>query len=145
MAHQVDDELLEVWLANAFPELVRKGDQSLLQRHVEIAPTSMRDANSGDLRRHAARHQQRLARRLVIAAGTIELARVLDLADIVQDDANADELAVDGHIARLDRGEDQLGGLADELDVPDESRRRTQLQKQGPRIFCRRGIQRLKA
>src|SRR6185437_13407252 len=115
--HPVDDAALQLGVTHALPELVGQRDEQLLQRHLHLGPSGVREAAAGDLRPHAVLEQQALAVGLVRGAGAVELLGVQDLARVVEAYAQPDEWCVDPNAHRLNALEDGVGRLAHQPDV----------------------------
>jgi hypothetical protein len=112
--------LLQVGIANALPELVRKGDDKLLERGRDFTPSSVGKRYPCNGRCNACRQKHALSCRFVRIAWPDQLGEVLNLSSVVENHADPDEAVVkrDGVLAEA-RDED-LRGLANQLDVSEQ-------------------------
>lgn len=74
--------------------------------------------------------EKRFPSGLVLAAWSIQLGKMDDFPDIVEDDASADELLGYVDVERCNFREQELRRLANELDMPEQARRRAQLDEE---------------
>src|SRR5262245_12043880 len=136
LAEGVDNQLLQVRVAAAFPDGVGQRDQQLLQRAHHSGPLRMRSAATRQRWIDTLGQQELFARGLMLCAAPAQLLGVKDLARIVKDRAAPDEVSVMSNAQLLEAHDKEIGGLTDKARVHDEPRRGAESHEEIKRLDC---------
>lgn len=122
----VDHQLLELLVPNALPKFVGERNEQLFEGRFHRRPARVREAHARERCRNPVFEKQALPRGLVVGARGLELSGMQDLAGIMQHDADANELGVVRNPKIRESGQQQLPRFADQGNVAEQPRRRTQ-------------------
>jgi len=119
------DQLLEVLLTAALPDLVGKGDEQVLERRIVRVPACVGSSEASLPRGSAAREQQRVTIALVLTPRPDQLVRVQRLADVVRRRPEGYRATVEDERRPgfRERDDEPCRDVVDSSQVSDEARR----------------------